>query len=67
MSGPDDWEQQYSPYSPAGQIEGMGRFAAGLNRRRRQGRSTGMRWVGLLVVLALLAGMLASVLTAVLR
>lgn len=46
----DPWRLENSPYTPEGEIEGAGRFAAGARRtggRRRQ-------WVAVLVVAAVL-------------
>jgi hypothetical protein len=41
------------PYSPAGEVEGFGRFAAGINRRRRRGKGALARVVAIVIVLAL--------------
>lgn len=50
----DDWELENHPYSPAGEVEGFGRFAAGINRRRRRGQRRSLaRAVAVLVVVAL--------------
>ena len=59
----DAWELENHPYSPAGEIEGVGRFADGVNRRRRRGQRT---LVATVVVLALLVPMVLGVVTVLL-
>ena len=50
----DDWELENHPYTPAGEIEGFGRFAAGINRRRRRGAGGSVaRAVAIVLVVAL--------------
>ena len=63
MDKPSDaWELENHPYTPEGEIEGLGRFADGINRRKRQGR---MRVVALVIVLALVVPAVIGVLTVV--
>ncbi|HVF74539.1 MAG TPA: hypothetical protein VM938_05780 [Acidimicrobiales bacterium] len=49
----DDWELENNPNSPAGEVEGFGRFATGVNRRRRRGQGGLARVVAIVIVLAL--------------
>jgi hypothetical protein len=59
----DDWQMENHPYSPAGEVEGMGRFADGVNRRRRRGQRTVIATV---VVLALIVPAVLGVVTVLL-
>lgn len=36
----DIWELRYHPYTIEGRIEGLARFARGVNRRKQDGRPT---------------------------
>ena len=58
----DAWQMKNHPYSPAGEVEGIGRFAAGINRRRRRGQRS---LIATMVVLALLVPIVIGVLSVV--
>lgn len=60
------WETRNSPYTVEGEIEGFGRLADGINRRRkRRGgrRSPAMQAVVYLLLASMVAGVLATLIT----
>jgi hypothetical protein len=51
----DPWRLEHSPYTPEGEIEGAGTFAAGARGSRRRGsRRRGTRLVAFVVAAAVL-------------
>ena len=55
----DGWDLKYSPYSPAGEVEGAGRFARGLSYLS-PGRRFAARVVVVVVVVAPLTALVVT-------